>query len=154
MQTKAPLIREILATLRAIDADMERVDQFACSKLGIHETDFRCLDILSRGEPVSAGQIATEAGLTTGAVTALLDRLESAGYVARKRDPQDRRRVLVTPTKRATDMVWPLFEGVVSAATAVLQKFSQSELETIARFVRANRSAISSEVEKLTAKRR
>src|SRR5579872_7354595 len=96
---KAGLIREIIAGLRAIDADMDRVDRLACRKLGINETDFRCLDILSRGAQVSAGQIAIQAGLTTGAVTALLDRLESAGYVERVRDPNDRRRILVTPTK-------------------------------------------------------
>ncbi len=146
---KAGLIREIIAGLRAIDADMDRVDRLACRKLGINETDFRCLDILSRGAQVSAGQIAIQAGLTTGAVTALLDRLESAGYVERVRDPNDRRRILVTPTKRTMRAVWPLYEGIVTAASAVLQKFSQAELEAIARFVRANKSAVAGEVAKL-----
>ena|SRR5579859_6368795 len=139
---KSGLIHGIIAGLRAIDADMERVDEIAAARLGVNLTDFRCLDILSRGEPITAGQLASESGLTTGAVTALVDRLERSGYVRRKREVNDRRRVLIVPTKRAMDKVWPLFKGIVEKSSAVLSQFTISELETILRFVETNRLAL------------
>jgi len=55
----------------------------------------RCLDILGRRGPMTAGQLSDESGLSTGAVTFLLDRLELAGMVKRRRDTDDRRRVWV-----------------------------------------------------------
>jgi DNA-binding MarR family transcriptional regulator len=143
---KGPLIAEILAVLRAIDADIERVDELAAARLGINATDFRCLDILGRGAPITAGQLASEAGLTTGAVTALVDRLERSGYVERRNDPRDRRRVLIAPTKRAMDRVWPLFAGIVASSTAVLESFTLDELQTIQRFLEKNRTAIRSQI--------
>lgn len=146
--TKAATIRAILGALRAIDADMERVDEAAAQRLGVNLTDFRCLDILSRGAEISAGELAVEAGLTTGAVTALVDRLERAGYVERKRDPNDRRRVVIAPTRKASALVWPLFEGVVATSTAVLAQFSVSELATILRFLELNGRAIRTHLER------
>lgn len=139
---KQAIIREILAALRAIDGDIERVEELAASRLGINLTDFRCLDVLSRGQPMTAGQLADEAGLTTGAATALIDRLEHSGYVERRRDPTDRRRVLVAPTRRSMEKVWPFFEGIVASSTAILNRFSLAELRIIVRFVSENGKAI------------
>ena len=68
--------------------------------LGLNRTDTRCLDIIERLDGVSAGRLASEAGLSTGAVTTVLDRLERAGYARRVPDPGDRRRVLVELTPR------------------------------------------------------
>lgn len=145
---KTLLIRGIIAALRAIDADMERVDELAAARLGVNLTDFRCLDILSRGEPITAGQLASESGLTTGAVTALVDRLALRGYVRRARDTKDRRRVLIVPTRRAMQKVWPLFRGIVATASTVLSQFTLTELETILRFLELNRTALRHEMHK------
>lgn len=150
MTVKQRLAQDILSTLRAIDGEMDRFDELAAARLNINATDFRCLDVLSRGSPMTAGEIAREAGLTTGAVTALLDRLESSGYVARSRDSQDRRRVIVAPTKRAIEKVWPIFAGVVSRSTALLQRFSEAELQSIKRFLEENHNIVRAEIERLS----
>ena len=141
-EVKREIIASILAHLRAIDGDMDRLDEAAAARLRIRRTDFRCLDILSRGSAITPGRLAEEMGLTTGAVTALLDRLEKAGYVMRRRDLKDRRRILVEPSKRATDEVWPIFRGVVAAATRTLNQFGSGELKTVLRFLERNRVAI------------
>lgn len=146
--TKRQVIRAILDDLRAIDSDIERIEELAASRLGINLTDFRCLDVLSRGDAMTAGQLADEAGLTTGAATALIDRLERGGYVERLRDSNDRRRVLVAPTNRAMEKVWPLFEGIVASATSVLERFSLSELRIILRFLDENRQSIRAQLSK------
>lgn len=70
----------------------------ACAEhLGLHPTEWECVGLLmgSRPEALTAGQLAEHSGLTTGAVTGLLDRLEAKGWVRRERDPHDRRRVIV-----------------------------------------------------------
>ncbi|MGH9686871.1 MAG: MarR family winged helix-turn-helix transcriptional regulator [Candidatus Acidiferrales bacterium] len=141
-EAKRPTIAEILAALRAIDGDMDRLDEAAAARLGVSRSDFRCLDILSRGKAMTPGQLAVETGLTTGAVTALLDRLEKAGYVRRERDRTDRRKVLVHPSRRAAAEVWPIFRGVAQDAAAILDTFTSRELEIILRFLETNRGAI------------
>src|SRR5271157_6269130 len=64
-------------------------------KLKLSRTDMRCLDLIGRLGPMTAGRLAEESGLTNGAVTFILDRLEEAGMVTRRRDTEDRRRVWV-----------------------------------------------------------
>jgi DNA-binding MarR family transcriptional regulator len=141
-KAKRRIVVAILAALRAIDSDMDRLDEAAAARLGVSRSDFRCLDILSRGKALTPGELATETGLTTGAVTALLDRLEDAGYVRRERDRKDRRRILVHPSERATNEVWPIFRGVAQDASRILSQFSDRELDSILRFLETNQEAI------------
>ena len=70
-------------------------DERLAKKLKLSRTDMRCLDLIGRHGPMTAGRLAEESGLTTGAVTFILDRLEEAGMVTRRRDTEDRRRVWV-----------------------------------------------------------
>jgi DNA-binding MarR family transcriptional regulator len=70
-------------------------NESVAKKLKLSRTDMRCLELIGRLGPLTAGRLAEESGLTTGAVTFILDRLEEAGMVARRRDTEDRRRVWV-----------------------------------------------------------
>ncbi len=105
--------------------------------LGLSAADRKCLDVLDRLGPVSAGQIAKETGLTTGAVTGMIDRLHTAGYVDRRPNPEDRRGVLValrpdTPRDRVLPAIFgPLGEDMAALAT----KFSADELDAIGRYL-------------------
>src|SRR5208283_5596799 len=91
------------------------VNDAANQLLGINATDGRCLDILAQHGSLTAGELAREARLTTGGLTAVIDRLERAGYAKRIADPGDRRRVLVQITDRARELSWELF-GPLAAA--------------------------------------
>ena len=141
-KSKRTLIARIHMLLRAIDADIDRIEDAAASRVGVDRSAFRCLDILSRGEAVTPGRLAREAGLTTGAMTALLDRLERVRYVRRRRDVSDRRRVLVEPTPRAVAKVWPVFEGLLAESTIVLRRFESGELAAILRFLELSQDVI------------
>jgi DNA-binding MarR family transcriptional regulator len=66
-------------------------------RMGVSVTDAKCRGILARFGAMTAGELATRLGLTTGAVTGVIDRLERAGLVRRAADPTDRRRVVVEP---------------------------------------------------------
>ncbi len=111
--------------------------------LGLSATDRKCLDLLSRG-PVTAGEIAAFTGLTTGAVTGIIDRLAKAGYAERVNDPQDRRRVLVArkANSRLDELLPAIFGPLGEDMAAVTSKFNQSEQLVIAAFLVQTRDAI------------
>src|ERR1700749_3793347 len=88
---------EVRANQRATDV----VDELVSQLLGVNRTDARCLDILDERGSMSAGDLAEASRLTTGAITAVIDRLERAGLAQRVPDPADRRRVLVDLTPKA-----------------------------------------------------
>lgn len=110
----------------------ERLSEF----LGINNTDGRCLDIIERLGRVSAGQLANHAGLTTGAVTAVVDRLEAAGYVTRIRDPLDRRKIWVEATPHLRELVATIFGVYDLVGPLMMRHFTEEQLEGILAFMR------------------
>jgi DNA-binding MarR family transcriptional regulator len=127
---------EVRATQRATDM----VDDLVCELLGINRTDARCVDILDQHGRMSAGDLAQASGLTTGAITAVIDRLERAGYARRVPDPADRRRVLVelTPSAHKASvelMVEPMAELTRPMAT----RYSNEQLRLFIEFTRTGR---------------
>ena len=137
-QTKDELIGELSLEVRAGQAAVDQMDDAACRALGINRTDGRCLDIIDREGPVAAGRLAQASGLTTAAVTAVIDRLEHAGYARRVGDPRDRRRVLVelTPLLRErAGAIWGPHEFFVE----MLSRYTNEELELLRDFHRIGR---------------
>ena len=107
--------------------------QAIATKLGINVTDTRCFELMSRYAqgPLTAGDIARHAGLTTGAVTGILDRLEKAGLVERFRDASDRRKVFVRPCMEALQRVGRLYQGLAAASLKHASRYSTKELELV-----------------------
>src|SRR2546421_9910341 len=93
--TKRDLFLDLMLTFREYTSAVDAVNQIVAERMGINRTDHRGLEILSRRGPMAAGDLAKASHLTTGAVTAVLDRLEEARDGRRCRGPEDRRRVLV-----------------------------------------------------------
>jgi len=112
----------------------ERIGEF----LGINSTDARCLDIVQRLARVSPGQLAIHSGLTTGAVTAVVDRLEAAGYVQRTRDPVDRRKLWVEATAHVNAIVEIVFGVYDLIGPLMMRHFNDQQLEGITAFLRMN----------------
>ena len=110
-KTKAELIVELLAAVRANQNATDQMDDAAARGMGVNRTDARCLDTIEQFGPITAGRLAEAAGLTTGAVTAVIDRLVAKGYLRRVADPNDRRRVMVEATEE-------LERGAPGATTA------------------------------------
>ena len=106
-------------------------------QMGLSATDHKALDLASRAEgPLTAGRIAQLTGLSTGAVTGVIDRLERAGFVRRVRDEQDRRKVLVELVPFDEEKFAPLFASALDALEDVLAKFSPDERAVVERFER------------------
>lgn len=104
-------------------------------RVGLHPSDLECLDLLLLSGPCAAGSIMAHTGLTSGAVTAMIDRLERRGLVVRTRHPADRRRIQVTVNQGAIAPIAAFYASGALRWEAALVEFSQDELATIERFL-------------------
>jgi DNA-binding MarR family transcriptional regulator len=128
-------------------------DDLLCQLLGINRTDSRCLDILDQNGPMTAGALALESGLSTGAITAVIDHLEAAGYARRFADPSDRRRVLVELTDKARQAGYELMAGPMMAAGELLmERYSEADLELMIDFMEQGAAIRENHIEWLRAK--
>jgi len=133
------LISEVIAAVRADGVARDALDQAAADRLGINLTDHRCLDVLDQRGTSTAGEIAGALGLSTGAVTTLLDRLERVGYVRRLRDSTDRRRVRVELTELAEQLADELYAPMGADGWALLAGYEPGELRLLCNFLRGSR---------------
>lgn len=127
---------EVRASQRATDMS----DELVCQILGINRSDARCLDILEQHGRVSAGELADGSGLTSGAITAVIDRLERLCYVQRVADPGDRRRVLVELTDKAREAAIELFAPIAEGAASIAERYTDEQLQLFIDFQRVGRA--------------
>ena len=123
--------------LRDLSTETVLLHQAIADRLGLNPTDHKCLGLLvDAGRPVTAGELATMTGLTTGAVTGVVDRLEAAGFVRRTRDPEDRRKVGIEVVfERVKRQVFPVFEQLARRMAVVAGAYKPREIETIVDFL-------------------
>ncbi len=105
-------------------------------KLGVNVTDNECLSFLTIQGVATPSELAHYTGLTTGSTTAMLDRLEKAGFIMRKPNPKDRRGVLIEVNKKWMAAAGPLVAGIQSAHRELLGSYSDKELIVIADFLK------------------
>jgi len=134
--TKSELAAELVTAYRANTAQEAAFDALAAERLGIGVTDLKCLDLVESRGGLTAGELAEASGLTTGAITGVLDRLERAGLLRRVRDARDRRKVNVAVTDEhyaRTEWIWrPVYEDWQRLLTT---RFTTRELEVIVAFL-------------------
>jgi DNA-binding MarR family transcriptional regulator len=137
-QTKDELIAELADEVRAGQVAVDLMDDAACRAMGVNRTDGRCMDIIDREGPVAAGRLAEASGLTTAAVTAIIDRLAKAGYARRLADPNDRRRVLVELTPLARERAGVIW-GPLAELHQALAGYTIEELTLLRDFAKLGR---------------
>jgi DNA-binding MarR family transcriptional regulator len=132
---RAELLAALVGEFRELSAATVMFHQAVADRLGMNITDHKCADILSRTGPITAGELARRTGLTTGAITGVIDRLERAGFVRRAEDSGDRRRVIIEPIpKRMERVIGPLFESMARAAADLCARYSTQQLAVIRDF--------------------
>jgi DNA-binding MarR family transcriptional regulator len=135
-KTKAELIAELFTAVRENQLATDKMDDAAARGMGVNRTDARALDIVERLGPVTAGKLSLDAGLTSGAITAVVDRLVDKGYVRRVADPDDRRRVLIEKTEKLDRVSTRFYGPLAERSLPLIDKFSNAELEAIVRFLK------------------
>jgi DNA-binding MarR family transcriptional regulator len=134
--SRSDLIAQLRSEIVGYFGAASDFDERVAKKFKLSRTDMRCLDILARQGPMTAGQLSEESGLTTGAVTFLLDRLETAGMVKRRRDTDDRRRVWVELVPAAQKRLQHVQQPIVEEMKQVTQRFKAEELAIVRDFMR------------------
>ncbi|GAA4258840.1 MarR family winged helix-turn-helix transcriptional regulator [Dactylosporangium darangshiense] len=125
------LLDELQATLTQAVADAILVQQAAADRLGLPLQDFKCFTALLERGSATPGELVQRTGLTSGAVTRMIDRLERAGWVRRTHDTVDRRRVVVEPIHSRLPEVEPLFAGMSRGWNAALSDYDEDQLRLL-----------------------
>ncbi len=141
--------RALQERLRAFALESTFFLHAVADRLGMGETDFSCLSVLLVDGPASAGALAERTGLTTGAITGLVDRLERAGWVHRSMDPTDRRRVIVEPVLARAGALRPLLDPMLREAAELHERFGLAEQAAIIGFIGASTEMLDHQVRRL-----
>ena len=146
---------ELIAALgmagRELSAHTVMFHAAVAERMQLGLTDHKAFDFILRHGPVSAGELAEITGLTTGAVTGMIDRLEGTGYVERVRDEKDRRKVLVCSSLSAARerKCCELFDSLGAGVAKVAGTYTDRDLAVILDFMRRSIDLLRQETLKL-----
>jgi DNA-binding MarR family transcriptional regulator len=134
--SRSDLIAQLRSEIVGYFGAASDFDERVAKKFKLSRTDMRCLDLLGRRGSMTAGQLSDESGLSTGAITFLLDRLEAACMVKRRRDTDDRRRVWVELMPAAQKRLQHAQQPIIEEMKQVTQHFKAEELAIVRDFMR------------------
>lgn len=130
--TKTELKQRALTAVREYGVNLTQFRNAMSGWAGLNATDMECLRFLFQKGVATPTELARHTGLTSGATTAMLDRLEKAGLIERRPNPDDRRGSLIAPAKSASEKMATWFESARKAQDDLISSYSESELEIVA----------------------
>lgn len=133
------LVARVGLQVRQMGAQGVMTSQIVAARFGLHTTDLECLDLIYLRKQATAGELAAATGLTSGAVTALIDRLESTGYVERVPDAEDRRRIQVRIRPTAVEPIKAVYAPIQKQMFKLWSSYSARDLKVIADFLSRSR---------------
>jgi len=128
---RAERVAAILAGFQRVSGQSVVLSALIAEKFGLAPSDLECLGFLQLEGPMTAGRLAQLTGLTTGAVTRMIDRLEAGRYVRRRDDPADRRRVVVELNPAQMKEFAPFYGPIAENSTQLLARYKDEELALI-----------------------
>ena len=139
--TKASTRRELLNKLWELGRKMSTqtvfLHQAIAQSVGLNATDTKCIDLILRGPggSVTAGWLSDMTGLTTGAITHILDRLEKRQFIERMRDTRDRRKVFIRVLPESLEPLIPKYEAMGKAYMSLVEQYGDEELQLICDYL-------------------
>jgi DNA-binding MarR family transcriptional regulator len=119
-------------------------------RLGLNPSDHKCADLIcNETGPITAGRLAEITGLSTGAITGVVDRLEKAGFVARVPDPNDRRRVVIQSTPNRGPDMRHLFVPMMEAMATLCESYTNEQLALIVGFMQGTGAIVEAQIANL-----
>lgn len=143
------LVAQLGPTVRQLIRQMVRYYDAVADQLGVHLTDLTCLGTLRDRRQATASELATELGLTTGAVTRVIDRLHRGGFVRRLPDPRDGRRVIVELIPAAEASLAGLFAGQAAHLTETAGAMTDDQLQFLLWYLRRQTETSRAEADRL-----
>lgn len=150
---KVELLNKLVENLHKYGMRTSLFQQNMAQKMGVVHTDLKTAYILHEMGPITAGELSKITGLSTGSVTALVDRLEKAGYVKRERDENDRRRVMIIPMPERYKEIMSHYKSLSLQTRKLCENYKDEELELIQHFLSDMTDILNQENEKLTKQR-
>jgi DNA-binding MarR family transcriptional regulator len=141
-KTRAALVRELENAMRKSSAQRTIFSQTVADRAGISNSDMECVDFLNVGGRMTAGRLAELTGLTTGAITGVVDRMEKAGLVRRERDVDDRRKVFIVPAADRVMEIGRFYVPLQRAMARLVDQYPDAELNLLLRFATENYQAL------------
>ncbi|MBV8478927.1 MAG: MarR family transcriptional regulator [Actinobacteria bacterium] len=138
MSRESTLFR-ILDLIRRNQVLTQMLDEASARFLGVNTTDGRAIDLIDQAGRITAGDLARELRLSTGAVTTIVDRLEKAGYAKRVPDPHDRRRVLIEVTPKVHRLSAEIY-GAAEDIVDMAAEYTDKEVDVLLRFQEQTRT--------------
>jgi DNA-binding MarR family transcriptional regulator len=130
---------DLVRLLQRHAAEADRLGQVFAERNGLHATDWAALLAVMQadhaGRPLTPGRLGDHLGLSSGATTAVIDRLERAEHVQRARDVADRRRVTLHYAATAAELAEAFFRPLAARMDAMLAAYSADELAVVRRFL-------------------
>ena len=136
-------------SLRELAIQLSLLNHQIGAKLELQDVDIDCLDLIDRLGPLTPSALARLAGLHPATITGILDRLERGGWIARERDPSDRRAVVVRARRDRNPELMRLYSGMNSSMNEICAGYGDDELEVLADFLRRTVDAGQSATDKL-----
>jgi DNA-binding MarR family transcriptional regulator len=146
---RARALAELDREIRLMGARSVMLSQAVASRLGLSPADLETLDLLSTNGPLTAGRLAELTGLTTGAITGMVDRLEEAGLVRRERDTEDRRRVIVHLVPDRGRAIARLYEPLARAMAELNGRYTAEQLALMLDYTRRGNAIALEHIERL-----
>jgi len=150
---RAALLEKLWALGRTMSTQTVFLHQAIAQTIGLNATDTKCVDLIlqSRDGALTAGQLSDMSGLTSGAITHLLDRLEKRNFIERRRDTADRRKVYVRVRLESIASVIPRYEAIGQAYLALAEQYDDEDLRLICDYLEKTSAMSQRELAKLTA---
>jgi DNA-binding MarR family transcriptional regulator len=147
--TRARLLAELEREIRLMGARSVLLSQAIASRLGLSPTDLETLDLLHAHGPLTAGRLAELTGLTTGAITGMVDRLERAGLVRRERDAKDRRRVIVHLVAERARAIARMYEPLARGMAELHGRYTTEQLALMVDYTRRGNAIALEHIERV-----
>ncbi|MGD0611530.1 MAG: MarR family transcriptional regulator [Anaerolineales bacterium] len=133
--SKKELVRQAIGSVREYNFSNVLFRNAVVEKLGVNITDWECLGLLLQKGVSTPTELSKHTGLTSGATTAMLDRLERSGIIERRRNPEDRRGTLIVIDKEKAANLAALFASARRAQDQLLSSYTEKELEFLSDFI-------------------
>jgi DNA-binding MarR family transcriptional regulator len=129
------LNQAIRETMRDLAVRLSLLTHQVGGRLDLKGTDLDCLDLIDRYGPIGPGALARRTGLHPATMTGIIDRLERGGWIARERDPNDRRAITIRLTRSRSREILRLFGGMNAEMAQICASYTDDELAVIAGFL-------------------
>lgn len=134
MESRKQLVTQVIRGAREFSIGTVLFHRAVGQILGVNVTDMKCLDMMTLQGSATPSQLAAHTGLSSGATTAMIDRLERAGLVERQPHPKDRRGTILVLTEEAMRKLPSLFSSLGTAMETLVSSYPQKELAVLDDF--------------------